>query len=140
MKLLADEYSVINTIISRTKMDCWCSLCTDKKGNDYIFDLEENEGMSMERGIAIIADGIFDNATYQLVNLTPREDLIWRMLCKKCGIGFYARVKNSIDIGDTRDDIARKLNYFVDTEDGILLTNARIYFDLLGKASMIVPA
>lgn len=51
MKLTTEEYNVLSHITSATKTDCWFLLETDKNGNDYVYDLEENCKMTLQEAV-----------------------------------------------------------------------------------------
>ena len=54
MRLTELEYNTVNLLATRSKMDCWFMLETDKQGNDYVFDLEENKKLALKEGIGIM--------------------------------------------------------------------------------------
>lgn len=58
MKLTNEEYNVLNHITSATKTDCWFSLETDKDGNDYVYDLEEDCEMTMQDAVSQLYEGV----------------------------------------------------------------------------------
>ena len=68
-KLSSQEYNILNKIATKTGMDCWFSIKTTKKCEDYVWDLEENKRLSLSSGIKQLASGVVDICDY----LTPNE-------------------------------------------------------------------
>ena len=66
MRLTELEYNTVNLLATRSKMDCWFMLETDKQGNDYVFDLEENKKLALKEGIGIMYEGLTDLDDYGL--------------------------------------------------------------------------
>ena len=61
MKINDYAWNGLNRIAHKTKMDCWFSLMTIDKGtNDVIYDLDNQDILSMEEGLSQFADGITD--------------------------------------------------------------------------------
>ena len=58
MTLTAAQYNVLNKIARRTKMDCWFLLRQDKKGNDYVFDIEECASIELRDGVIGLLEGL----------------------------------------------------------------------------------
>ena len=52
------EYELLNRIAERTKMDCWFCIKQTKKGEDYVFDLENGKRMSLRTAIYQLMEGI----------------------------------------------------------------------------------
>lgn len=68
-KLSSQEYNILDKIATKTGMDCWFSIKTTKKGEDYVWDLEENKRLSLSSGIKQLASGVVDICDC----LTPNE-------------------------------------------------------------------
>ena len=43
MTLNHDEYDLLTKIAEKSKMDCWFLIKQTKKGEDYVYDLEEGK-------------------------------------------------------------------------------------------------
>ena len=82
-RLTDEEYNVLNKISSKTKMDCWFWIKTDKYGVDVIYDLEEDETLSLYRGILLLCEGLDDIDIYKKCFLTKEEDEVFKNLIKK---------------------------------------------------------
>jgi hypothetical protein len=80
--LSSEEYNVLNLIASKTKMDCWFCLSTDKYGYDIVFDIENCEILTMRRGVSMLNEGIVP----ELIDLTDDEIDIYVNLLKKLNI------------------------------------------------------
>ena len=58
-KMLTDaEYNVLQLISSKTKSDCWFCVKQDKRGADYIWDLEEGKRMCLRTGIGLLCEAL----------------------------------------------------------------------------------
>lgn len=60
MILTTAEYCVLSKIAESTKMDCWFFIKTNKRGHDYVHDLENGKAIGIRRGVLELADGIYD--------------------------------------------------------------------------------
>ena len=58
MTLSSEEYDLLNKIARKSKMDCWFSIRQTKKGDDYIYDLENGKRLSLATGIYQLMVGI----------------------------------------------------------------------------------
>ena len=47
MTLNHDEYDLLTKIAEKSKMDCWFLIKQTKKGEDYVYDLEEGKRLSL---------------------------------------------------------------------------------------------
>ena len=81
--LSRDEYDTLDFLATRSRMDCWFMLKTDKQGNDYVFDLEENKKLSLKDGVAMMYEGLTDLDDY---NLYDGQKEILENLFRRLGI------------------------------------------------------
>ena len=58
MTLNHDEYDLLTKIAEKSKMDCWFLIKQTKKGEDYVYDLEEGKRLSLRTGIRQLREGI----------------------------------------------------------------------------------
>lgn len=58
MTLNHDEYELLTKIAEKSKMDCWFLIKQTKKGEDYVYDLEEGKRLSLRTGIRQLMEGI----------------------------------------------------------------------------------
>lgn len=58
MTLSNDEYELLTKIARKSKMDCWFLIKQTKKGEDYVFNLEEGKRLSIRTGIRQLMEGI----------------------------------------------------------------------------------
>ena len=58
MTLSSEEYELLKKIASKSKMDCWFSIRQTKKGDDYVYDLENRKRLSLRTGIRQLMEGI----------------------------------------------------------------------------------
>ena len=65
-KLSDDEFNGLNKIASSTKMDCWFYIKQNKKGQDYVFDIENGKRLSLKCGIKQLIDGVIDTDIFEL--------------------------------------------------------------------------
>ena len=71
MQLTTYEYNVLQKITSLTKTDCWFWLKQDENGNDYVYDLENNEPLDWPTAIEELDEAIRD--VRDTLNLTDSE-------------------------------------------------------------------
>ena len=86
MRLTELEYDTVNLLATRSRMDCWFMLETDKQGNDYIFDLEENKKLTLKKGLEMFYMGLTDLDDYDLDDEQKEilENLFRRLgICEK---------------------------------------------------------
>lgn len=60
MTLSKEQYEIIDKIATKTKCNCWFSIRQDDKGNDYVFDIEENKKMSLLDGLSLLWNSNWD--------------------------------------------------------------------------------
>lgn len=58
MTLSSEEYELLTKIAKKSKMDCWFLIKQTKKGEDYVYDLEEGKRLSLRTGIRQLMEGI----------------------------------------------------------------------------------
>ena len=58
MTLNSEEYDLLTKIAEKSKMDCWFLIKQTKKGEDYVYDLEEGKRLSLRTGIRQLMEGI----------------------------------------------------------------------------------
>ena len=58
MTLSSEEYDLLNKIAKKSNMDCWFSIRQTKKGDDYVYDLENRKRLSLRTGIRQLMEGI----------------------------------------------------------------------------------
>jgi hypothetical protein len=85
MILTTAQYSVLNKIARRTKMDCWF-LIKQRDGQDYVYDLEEGIDMTLTDGIWCLMDGIDCPENLAVCELNWIEKTVLRELCSSLNI------------------------------------------------------
>lgn len=65
-KLSDDEWDILNKIASKSKMDCWFLLKEKSPYIDVVYDLENEEELTLYDGISILDSGITDLKDYDL--------------------------------------------------------------------------
>ena len=80
MILTTIEYNTLNKIAAQTKMDCWFFIKQNKRGQDYVFDLENRKVIGIRRAVAELAEGIVD---LNELDLTPEEKSAFLALLEK---------------------------------------------------------
>ena len=58
MTLTEREYNLLDKIATKSKMDCWFCIKQTKKGEDYVYDLENGKHMSLRTAIYQLMEGI----------------------------------------------------------------------------------
>ena len=58
MTLNSEEYDLLTKIAEKSKMDCWFLIKQTKKGEDYVYDLEEGKRLSLRTGNRQLMEGI----------------------------------------------------------------------------------
>lgn len=81
-KLTDAEYNVLNRIARQTKMDCWFYIDTYTSGDDYVFDIENSDILTLHEGISALNEGI----VWELLDLTAEEIAVYKNLLKELGI------------------------------------------------------
>lgn len=89
-KTLTDaEYNVLNKISSKTKNDCWFLLKQDKRGTDYIWDLEERKRRCLKTGVGMLCDALDCQENYDSCALEWYEKVTLKNLLDKLKIELY---------------------------------------------------
>ncbi|MDO5425153.1 MAG: DUF3849 domain-containing protein [Eubacteriales bacterium] len=78
--LTGEQADVLDKIARASGMDCWFSVGED---NSYIYDLEENEKLSLKEGIQTLYEGM---TSYQEYGMTVEEISVFEDLLKKMEI------------------------------------------------------
>ena len=81
MILTAGQYSLLNKIARRTKMDCWFCIKQDSSGQDYVFDLEEGYCVELGVGIGQLMEGLDCPENVESCDLNWIEKSVLRELC-----------------------------------------------------------
>lgn len=76
------EYNVLNLIARQTKMDCWFCLDTYTSGEDYVFDIENSDILTLREGVSQLNEGI----VWELLDLSDEETAAYKNLLKELGI------------------------------------------------------
>ena len=71
MQLTTYEYNVLQKITSLTKTDCWFWLKQDENGNDYVYDLENDEPLDWPTAIEKLDEAVLD--VRDTLNFTDSE-------------------------------------------------------------------
>ena len=81
-KLTDLEWTVLDKIATKSKMNCWFILETDENGVDFVYDREENSRMNLLDGISMLNEGITSLNDYELTSAekTAYENLLQRLL------------------------------------------------------------
>ena len=85
MRLADNEFNVLNKIATESKMDCWFCLAQDKRGNDYVLDIENDCRMTINQGVSELVEGMTD---YEDYNMTKEEIETFEGLLDKLNIQF----------------------------------------------------
>lgn len=60
----AEQFNVLDKIATSSGMDCWFCIKQHIRGKhageDYIYDLENREQISLKRGVSMLVDGMSD--------------------------------------------------------------------------------
>lgn len=83
-RLTNEEYNVLGTLSSKSKMDCWFDIREINKHEDCVYDLEYERTMTLKDGITLLNEGLTDLEDY---NITKEEQRCYRQILKKFGIG-----------------------------------------------------
>lgn len=102
--LTSDEYTVLQLISSRTRMDCWFWLKQDKNGTDYVWDIESSRRMCLKTGVELLVEGLDHYDIYKDCRLNCFEDLTFRNLLKKLNIEFNVAYDGPSIIGMSKQD------------------------------------
>lgn len=85
MKLSNEEYNVLNKIATESKMDCWFSITDEDCTSDSIYDLENDQFMSIKEGVDQLVEGM---TNYEDYSMTEDEIKTFEELLNKLGIKF----------------------------------------------------
>ena len=87
-KLTDEEYNVLNHITSVTKTDCWFSLETDKDGNAYVCDLEEDYELTMQDALSQLHDAVawMTLNDWEELGISTQEIVVFTELLQKLEI------------------------------------------------------
>lgn len=80
MILTTAQYSVLNKIARRTKMDCWF-LIKQHDGQDYVYDLEDGINFPLDVGITYLMEGLDCPENLAICELNWIEKTVLRELC-----------------------------------------------------------
>jgi hypothetical protein len=85
INLTLSECTALNRIASKTQMDYWFSLSTDKEGYDCVYDLESRRYITLRYGVKLLKEGIdgFTADEMRQMGICPLEQQIFKNLCKK---------------------------------------------------------
>lgn len=86
MILTTAQYSVLNKIARRTKMDCWFLIKQDVSGQDYVYDLEEGYCVDLNIGIGYLMEGLDCPENVESCDLNWIEKTVLRELCTSLNI------------------------------------------------------
>lgn len=80
-KLTDLEWTVLDKIATKSKMNCWFVLETDENGVDFVYDREENSRINLVDGISMLNEGITSLDDYELTfaEKTVYENLLQRL-------------------------------------------------------------
>ena len=85
MRFTNEEKMVLNKIATESKMDCWFSISDEDPDSDYIYDLENDEFMSIEEGVGQLVEGM---TNYEDYSMTEDEIKTFEELIAKLNIEF----------------------------------------------------
>ena len=77
MTLNSEEYDLLTKIAEKSKMDCWFLIKQTKKGEDYVYDLEEGK-MHVQNGITYWACSQNGTAGRRCVTHPMSEEIVER--------------------------------------------------------------
>ena len=83
-RLTNEEYNVLGTLSSKSKMDCWFDIREANEHEDYVYDLEYETTMSLKNGLILFNEGLLDLNEY---GLDENQKNIYNNMLKKFGIG-----------------------------------------------------
>lgn len=79
MVLTNKEYKLLCKIARQSKMDCWFYIKQTKKGEDYVYDLENRKRMSIRTAIYQLMEGI-EGMYDEYLDEQDRETMILLLL------------------------------------------------------------
>ena len=80
------EYTVLNKISKRTKMDCWFLIKQNIFGRDYVYDLENRKRLRLRKGISMLMEGLDCQENYDNCLLERNEKEALKALLEKLNI------------------------------------------------------
>lgn len=86
MTLTTAQYSVLNKIARRTKMDCWFLIKQDKNGDDYVFDIEECASIELADGVNGLMEGLDCPENIEACHLNWIEKTVLCELCNQLNV------------------------------------------------------
>lgn len=78
MTLSSEEYDLLTKIAEKSKMDCWFLIKQTKKGEDYVYDLENSKKISLRTGIRQLMEGI--DGMYDMYFEDNERDIMIKLL------------------------------------------------------------
>lgn len=78
MTLNSEEYDLLTKIAEKSKMDCWFLIKQTKKGEDYVYDLENSKKISLRTGIRLLMEGI--DGMYDMYFEDNERDIMIKLL------------------------------------------------------------
>lgn len=78
MTLNSEEYDLLTKIAEKSKMDCWFLIKQTKKGEDYVYDLENSKKISLRTGIRQLMEGI--DGMYDMYFEDNERDIMIKLL------------------------------------------------------------
>lgn len=85
MILTTAQYSVLNKIARRTKMDCWFSI-KQLDGQDYVYDLEDDIDFPLDIGVTYLMEGLDCPENIEVCHLNWIEKTVLCELCKMLNV------------------------------------------------------
>lgn len=58
MKLTDKQFDLLCHIANKSGMDCWFCLHCNKRGDNFVYDLEAGKRISLRRGVRDLLEGI----------------------------------------------------------------------------------
>ena len=80
MTLNNDEYELLTKIARKSNMECWFLIKQTKKGEDYVYDLEEGKRLSLRIGIRQLMEGI--DGMYDMYFEDGERDIMINLLSR----------------------------------------------------------
>lgn len=78
MTLNSEEYDLLTKIAEKSKMNCWFLIKQTKKGEDYVYDLENSKKISLRTGIRLLMEGI--DGMYDMYFEDNERDIMIKLL------------------------------------------------------------
>ena len=83
-RLTNEEYNVLGTLSSKSKMDCWFDIREINEHEDCVYDLEYGTTMPLKDGLIMFNEGLLDLSEY---GLDENQKNIYNNMLGKFGIG-----------------------------------------------------